>query len=762
MPRKKNTLLRVLVPIIVIIAGFGIAAAVLVNTARQNNQRSSQPATTPPQSAPTQPSQPDSPTETAQLPPAPPAPDTAVPSESAIEQAQPKPETTEPVATETKTPSQLTGVLSARIVEPLPETVIGALSQLDTTSPYEFQVRFSSIGAGIAMLTLANAFDSVDAMKQGIGHKVLQVQKQQGAQALTPMALIAITINKQRVNLLGINAPVWQQETLTESSASFSATIENDAGQIIGKVIRTFTIVQGSHDLILDQSFHNLTDSSLAISWDQTGPMDPPREAQGYGGDKRRLRFGYLARPSINPSRQVVSGKDFLWNRSSGKVLGKKDKSTGLYQPSKQVWPNTKSLKAQYNLTWVGLTSRYFGVALHPIVDPDPALSVDKTLHTVDRIDRILLQGQGDPVVALRMTGQPTIVPAGQQTHEKLGLYAGPLSRSAINAEPVLAKVGLDEIIVYNFGGPCATCTFPFLTSALLGLLSFLYNNVVFDYGLAIVVLVLIVRTLLHPVTKWSQIRMQRFGKQMQGMAPKQKKIQERYADDKQRMQQEMSKLWKEEGLNPAGMLGCLPMFLQTPVWIALYASLYFDVDLRQQAAFFGIFQNISGGAWAFLGDLAEPDRFIYFGKTIVTIPILGPISSINVLPLLLGFVFFVHQKYMTPPPSATMTPEQEQQQKIMKVMMVVMFPVIMYNAPSGLALYFICNSTFGIVESKRIRAHAEKHGLFDIKPAKKKSSGGFMAKMQQLAEQKQQDAMAKSKSQQSKPAQKTKHKPRK
>ncbi|MEC9374472.1 MAG: YidC/Oxa1 family membrane protein insertase, partial [Planctomycetota bacterium] len=224
--------------------------------------------------------------------------------------------------------------------------------------------------------------------------------------------------------------------------------------------------------------------------------------------------------------------------------------------------------------------------------------------------------------------------------------------------------------------------------------------------------------TVLHPVTKRSQIGIQRFSKQMQALAPKQQKLKEKYKDDPKRMQQEMAKLMREEGVSFTGMLGCLPMFLQSPIWIALYAMLYFAFDLRHEEAFYGLFQKITGGAWAFLGDLSAPDRFIDFGRTLFTIPLLGQISSINVLPLLLGVVFYIQQKYLTPPPSAAMTPEQEMQQKIMKVMLVVMFPVFMYNAPSGLTIYFITNSVLGIFESRYIRAHIDQMDLMAKKPA--------------------------------------------
>ncbi|VAX42364.1 hypothetical protein MNBD_PLANCTO03-2117, partial [hydrothermal vent metagenome] len=143
--------------------------------------------------------------------------------------------------------------------------------------------------------------------------------------------------------------------------------------------------------------------------------------------------------------------------------------------------------------------------------------------------------------------------------------------------------------------------------------------------------------------------------------------------------------------------------------------------------------------AWPFLADLAEPDRMIFFGAAGFKLPLLGTINAINVLPLFLGIVFYMQQKYLTPPTSAAMTPEQESQQKMMKIMMVVMFPLIMYGAPSGLSIYFITNSVLGIFESRWIRSHLEKSGRLEPEALKAKpKQGGFMAKLKAMADEKQ------------------------
>ena len=158
--------------------------------------------------------------------------------------------------------------------------------------------------------------------------------------------------------------------------------------------------------------------------------------------------------------------------------------------------------------------------------------------------------------------------------------------------------------------------------------------------------------------------------------------------------------------MNPLGCGGAmLPMFLQMPIWIALYAVLFFAFELRQEWAFYGFFQMFDG--WAFMGDLSAPDNFIDFGVSYDLW--FFDFSGINLLPLLMGLVFYFQQKYMTPPPSANMSEDQLRQQKMMKIMMLVLFPLMLYGAPSGLTLYILTSSIIGTLESRYIRGHIKK-----------------------------------------------------
>ena len=199
-------------------------------------------------------------------------------------------------------------------------------------------------------------------------------------------------------------------------------------------------------------------------------------------------------------------------------------------------------------------------------------------------------------------------------------------------------------------------------------------------------------------------------------------------------------KLYKERGVNMFNMLGCLPMLLQMPIWVALYAMLYFAIDLRHEPAFWGVFQAISGGAWPFLNDLSGPDRFIPIfdePRAFNLLFIQFDYSAINIIPILMGVVFFIQQKFMAAPAA---TEEQRRQQKMMGYITLI-FPFIMFSAPSGLTLYIMSSTAMGIYESYRVRKHLKEQEeagtLFDKKPVK---PGGFVDRMQKVIEAKQQE----------------------
>jgi YidC/Oxa1 family membrane protein insertase len=558
---------------------------------------------------------------------------------------------------------------------------------------------------------------------------------------------LGIEVNGTFINLsVDAAGSLWKRTGPT----TFIAEIADAAGRPALHVTREYTIAKGSRQLSLSQKIDNLSGQVVNIRWYQMGPIDLPKDAATYIGEKRRLRFGYLLSQGYDPTQSFVQSREFVIDHAN--ALG--TFTPGIGYGEVQHWPNAVGRENGFSLSWIGLTNRYFGLALHA-AGAETSIAARK-FSTIDSVDRVamvrppLANGTRDDVMALRTTSPVFAVNPGASLDLSMAMYAGALVRHEMRADPAGKALSLDGLVIYTMGGPCAFCTFDFLTSGLLWLLITLHNYLTFDWALAIVLLVVIVRTILHPITKWSQVRMQRFGKQMQGMAPKQQKLKEKYGHDPKLLQQETAKLWREEGINPLGLLGCIPMFLQMPIWIALYATLFFAAELRHQPAFYGLFQTI--GHPTFMADLSVPDHLYEFkgSATGFHVPLLsgllGPITGINILPLILAVVFYIHQTYLTPQ-TTQMTPEQESQQRMIKWMSLIMFPLFMYNAPAGLTTYFVTNSALAIFEHKLIRKHIDKHDLLNLdkmKAEKAKKGPGFLGRMQQLAEAQRKAAEAK------------------
>ncbi len=743
MARSKNPILRIVFPLVLAAIAVIAAWAVLKNTGKSTPPTSSAPAT-PVAGASAPPPAPASPAAQSTTGAQPPAAQAAEPKVGgASVEARSEPVQGADAAPGASPGTAVPSGLAARswTGDPL-ASAYEPIGTLDVKADRLMRVEFSPLGAGIRSIQLARHFED---LKDTV-HTEVQRSVETQTDALVPMAALWAEVNGAPVHLW--SPGTWKQRA--GLPGAFEAEVVDAAGTPVLRLERRYDLPPDSYRLGLSQVVRNLSGVPVSLTWHQYGPVDLPAETSMWGGDRRRVRFGYLLNPTADPTRRAVVSTDFVQDRQV--ALGSADAGTGLFPQVAVLWPNGRSTEGGYELVWAAITNRYFGAAVHPFADPTGYTGSVALpgFATVERFvwNRYAPQPDGaqtlDPVMVLRLNSHALTIPAGGSAELSVALYAGPLSRPLLKSDPVTKGYGLPGLVVFNMYSSAhwwCCCAWPpvaaiveGISTTLFWLMRILHDYLVRDWSLAIVLLVVCVRTVLHPVTKWSQVRMQRFAKQMQNMGPKQKQIQERYRDDRKRLQEEMAKLWREEGVSPLGMIGCAPMILVTPIWIGLYAMLYFAFELRHTPAFFGLVQWLAP-SWSFLADLSQPDRLIDFGRTIVTIPLLGPISSINILPLILGAVFFVHQKYLTPPSTAPLTPEQEMQQKMVKVMSVVMFPLFMYNTPSGLVIYFITNSTLAIFENKYIRAHIDKHDLLNHK---KKPGGepGFMGRLMKAAEE--------------------------
>jgi len=201
-----------------------------------------------------------------------------------------------------------------------------------------------------------------------------------------------------------------------------------------------------------------------------------------------------------------------------------------------------------------------------------------------------------------------------------------------------------------------------FLSSPLFWLLR-KTHQLVRNWGLAIILVTLLIKLLFYPLTEASGRSMAK----MRKVQPRIKAIQDRHKDDKQAQSQAMMELYKKEKVNP--MAGCLPMLIQIPFFIAFYWVLLESVEIRQ-APFFLWIQDLSS-------------RDPYF-----------------VLPLLMGLGMFFQQKLNPAPPDPM-------QAKIMTAMP-IMFTVMFAFFPSGLVLYWLTNSLLSIAQQWKINRAAQ------------------------------------------------------
>lgn len=239
-------------------------------------------------------------------------------------------------------------------------------------------------------------------------------------------------------------------------------------------------------------------------------------------------------------------------------------------------------------------------------------------------------------------------------------VYWGPLHLKELEAE----HSGIEETM--NWGWAIVK---PFSKLALWGLTAL--HKVISNYGIVIIIFAIIVKVVLWPLTRKSQVSMRK----MSALQPQMQAIRELHKNNPQAMNAAVMKLYKDNGVNPAS--GCIPVLLQMPVMIGLYQVFASTIEFRQQPF----------TAW--ITDLSRPDVLVHLP---FSIPLYG--AGVALLPLVMGLTQFFMSK-------ATVTdPNQKAMLYIMPPMMTVMFN----GFPSGLTLYYTLFNLFAIVEQKLIK----------------------------------------------------------
>ena len=300
----------------------------------------------------------------------------------------------------------------------------------------------------------------------------------------------------------------------------------------------------------------------------------------------------------------------------------------------------------QGNIQWVGMEDNYFMATFIPADQVEQAI-------VLARETTIPGQQRERPLVLTSMMAGVSLTDFTDQGK----LYIGPKDYE------LLSELGMELKYVINFG------FFGFIGKPMLFVLKFFYRYV-HNYGVAIIILTVLIKLLFWPLTRKSYHSM----KKMQELQPKMKAIRDKYKKYKrdpvirQKMNQEIMNLYRQEGVSPMG--GCLPMLLQLPVLWAIYSLLMVSIEIRQ-APFFG---------W--ITDLARKDPYY-------------------ITPIVMGITMVIQQR-MTP----TMgDPAQARMFKLMPIF----FTFLFLSFPSGLVLYWLVNNLLTIGQQHLINLKEEQ-----------------------------------------------------
>jgi YidC/Oxa1 family membrane protein insertase len=250
-------------------------------------------------------------------------------------------------------------------------------------------------------------------------------------------------------------------------------------------------------------------------------------------------------------------------------------------------------------------------------------------------------------------------IAANSSVERQITFYAGPKEYRKLALIGEQFNNNADLVMQFGFFG--------FFAKGLLLAMNWLHDVTKLGYGWVIVLITVIIKALFWPLTAASTRSMKR----MQALAPELKVLKEKYKDDQQKFVQKQMELWKKNKVSP--MSGCLPMLIQTPVFIGFFTMIRSAIELR-------------GAHFLWVTDLSKPD-------TLFMIP--GLDFPFNLLPLLMG-ASMLWQSHLTPP-APGMDPAQAKMMRYMPLL----FLVFLYNYSAGLALYWTVNNLLTIVQTK-------------------------------------------------------------
>lgn len=446
-------------------------------------------------------------------------------------------------------------------------------------------------------------------------------------------------------------------------------------GHAIG-MRRSYSLAPSSYLLDMDVQIDNRADEPQQLAYRLEGINGVTLEGWWYSNKITSQWGGTAARDIVYKTAaqgyQLISGYK-LWKEAQNKET---PHDQNLFAPDSQ--------SDERDLQYIGVDAQYFTVAYLPQQEEKSLNTFRRAIASIAADSAAIPSNQERAVNAtFYLDSGVAEVPAGSSLKQSLRLFAGP------KHPELFAQHGLEDCIDYGwFSWPAK------VLGRLLHALSGVGN-----YALAIFLLTVIVRGAMFPLSRKAAVNAQR----MQELAPELKKITEKYKDDMEGRVRAQRELQQRVGFNP--LSGCLPMFLQLPIFIGLYRTLSVDIELRQ-AAF------ASWTTWA--SNLAAPDMMYYWGDWMWGYLSgrgtgwLGP--YFNILPVVVMGLFLAQQKLFMPPATDEQT---AMTQKMMSYMTLIM-GLFFFRVPAGLCIYFITSSLWGIGERILVKKTLPQSPHFD------------------------------------------------
>jgi YidC/Oxa1 family membrane protein insertase len=425
------------------------------------------------------------------------------------------------------------------------------------------------------------------------------------------------------------------------------------------EVVKTIEIPEKEYDFNVNVKVTNHRPTEYVNTFKLVGVMDMEFDFK----DTNSLMNDQIVTLIDDNGDFISAGDVHFWS----KTYGARQSLTALKEEPFVMGPNRKTENGKHDkakVIWGGFKNRYFAFIAKP----------KKINWTVNGFDLYPEIGHFEKTIPQLVWSTPELkLATGQSFEETFLVFAGPMKTSVIDA-PRYAESKFVEVIDYGFMFPIFIKAFDWILNTIIKVIG------EGQYWLAIILLTLLVRLCMFPITKKSSMSQAK----LQTVTPKMKELKEKFKNDTKKLNEEMMKLYRKEGVNP--FTSCLPMLIQMPIFIGLYWTFNLTFEVRFKS-------------FIWINDLAVADHLFPLG---ITIPLIG--SYFNLLPIIYSVINYITMANMP----IAQDEMQAQQQKIMKYMFPVMMLFFFYTMPSALVLYFIVSGTWSIIEQKKIREKLE------------------------------------------------------